>query len=345
MSEIELSGDALAEEAGDEVPRTYRDLLRAAKLTRAEIGALHEIRDGRALLDFLGVAATTAAVPWLYLAFPNALVAVICVLLSIHNFNSFAQVVHGSDHGKFLSSGRWNDIVGALSAAMLGFTREGHALAHQVHHLKLNTDEDSDRIWGRPEQSTREMLRMWVQDIFMISAAKRLLQYMQFDRKSFTATPWRGLRPNFFAGKIGRVIPVVAAQAAIIAYYSAVIGPQYYIFFYVLPILTLYPAQIRLRTACEHCFDVGYQPHNVEERWISRSIRTNLLERLVIAPLLIQYHFEHHLLPGVPYYNLPLARRMLAKNGLEVPLAPGYFAFVYRRWRAERRLAAASEAV
>ncbi len=345
MLEKNLNINDLVAEVANEVPRTYRDLLKAANLSRDEISKLHEIRDGRALLDLLGALATAAAVPWIYLAFPNPLTAVVCVLLTIHNFNSIAQVVHGSEHGKYLSSGRWNDILGSLGAALLGFTREGHALAHQMHHLELNTDEDSDRIWGRPEQSTREMLGMWLQDIFMISAAKRLLQYMQFDRKTFTATPWRGLNLGFFSGKIGRVVPVVAVQVLVIAYYSAVIGPQFYIYFYVLPILTIYPAQIRLRTACEHCFEAGYRPRNRGERWVSRSIRANLFERLVIAPLLIQYHFEHHLLPGVPYYNLPLARRILAKNGLEVPLAPGYFAFVFRRWRAERQLARAAVAV
>ena len=77
---------------------------------------------------------------------------------------------------------------------------------------------------------------------------------------------------------------------------------------------------------------------------MSRSIRANLPERLLIAPLLIHYHFEHHLLPGVPYYNLPLAQKVLAQKGLDVPMAPGYFAFVFRRWRDERRLEQAAKA-
>jgi len=245
--------------------------------------------------------------------------------------------VHGSDHGKFLS-GRWNDVAGGIAAALLGFSRAGHALSHQMHHINLNTEMDSDIIWGRPEQTVRQMFGMWLQDLLMISAAKRMLQYLQFERGSYDVAPWRKLSLGFFTGKLGQVWPVVAVQSAVVAYYSLLLGPEFYVYFYVLPILTLYPAQIRLRTACEHCFDAGYVPANDEERWVSRSIRANLFERFLIAPLLIPYHFEHHLLPGVPYYNLPLAHELLDQKGFTVPTAPGYFAFVLGRWREERRL-------
>ena len=37
-------------------------------------------------------------------------------------------------------------------------------------------------------------------------------------------------------------------------YYWALIGPQYYFLLYVLPAMTLYPAQIRLRSMAEHAF-------------------------------------------------------------------------------------------
>ena len=338
MSQIDANIKDLASEVELEIPRTYRDLLRAAQLTREEVKALHRIRDGRAWCDFAVTLAMTAAVPVVYCSYPGVLTAALAVLLTIHNFNCLAQVVHGAGHGKFLSQRRWNDLLGNIAAAFLGFALKGHALAHQLHHIRLNTEEDSDLIWGRPEESTVELMRMWLQDLFMISAGKRLLQYLQSDRRSFSVTPWRDFGPAFFLAKLGQLLPVVAVQVAIIAYYWAVIGPEYYIYFYVLPILTLYPAQIRLRTACEHCFEAGYVPRTAEERWVSRDIRANLLERLVVAPLFIPYHFEHHLLPGVPYYNLPLARRLLEEKGLKVPLAPGYFGFVLRRWLAERRL-------
>ncbi|MFI5024141.1 MAG: fatty acid desaturase family protein [Alphaproteobacteria bacterium] len=338
ISQDDININYLASEIEHEVPRTYRDLLRTANLSPEEVRALHRIRDGRAWFDFIAALVTTAAVPVVYLSFPGVLTAAFCVLLTIRNFNCFAQVAHGAGHGKFLSNGRLNDIVGGIAAALLGFALKGHALSHQIHHIRLNTEEDSDRIWGRPEQTTAELFRMWLQDLLMISAIKRLLQYLQSDRKSYSATPWQTFGPGFFLGKLGQLLPVAIVQAAVIAYYWALVGPEFYIYFYVLPILTLYPAQIRLRTSCEHCFEAGYEPRTAEERWVSRSTRANLFERLVIAPLLIPYHFEHHLLPGVPYYNLPMAHELLEQKGLKVPQAPGYFSFIFNRWREEMRL-------
>jgi len=336
MIDTVLEKAGLAVETEEGLPRTYRDLLRAADLTKGELKDLHEMHDGRAVLHFGGVLATTACVPLVYLAYPGPLTAVLCVLLALHNFNTFAQIVHGSGHGKLLRNGYWNDLVGEIAAGFLGFRRLGAALAHQMHHSKLNTEEDGDRIWGRPEQTTGEFCTMLLQDVLMISALKRVLQYLQFDRKGYTTRPWQALGPRFFAGKLQKLLPILAIQLALLAYYWAVLGPAFYLYFYILPILTVYPALIRLRTACEHAFDGGYRPRTAEERWVTRSTRANLFERLVVAPALMPFHFEHHLLPAVPYYNLPAVQKLLATKGFEVPMAPGYFAFMYRRWRRER---------
>ncbi len=339
MTENEQDINGLASDLGDEVPRTYRDLLKAASFSRGEIAALHRTHSLRALVDFAGVLATTAAVPLLYLLIPNPLMAIPCVLLTIHNFNSLASIVHYCGHGKLFAGGRWNEIVGVVAAALMGYPRTGHALSHQTHHIYLNNEGDADLLFGQPDEPTASFFRMLLQDVFMISAVKRLLQYMQSDRKSYSATPWRTLSLRKLAGKIDIMLPALCAQAALVAYYWAVIGPEFYLYFYVLPVLTLYPAQIRLRSLSEHGFEAGYRPRTAEERWVTRSTAANLFERLVIVPLGGEHHFEHHLLPGVPYYNLPLARQILAARGFKIPLGPGYFRFVFRRWKQEQSLA------
>jgi hypothetical protein len=67
-----------------------------------------------------------------------------------------------------------------------------------------------------------------------------------------------------------------------------VIGPQYYFFFYLLPLATLYPAQIRLRSASEHSFEAGYDVAS-RGRWLSRSANASFLERFIIGPLCSDY--------------------------------------------------------
>ena len=115
------------------------------------------------------------------------------------------------------------------------------------------------------------------------------------------------------------------------------IGPEYYIYFYALPLATLYPVQIRLRSACEHSFEAGYNVA-ANGRWVTRSVNANVVERFLIGPLYSDYHFEHHLLPTVPYYNLPVIRHYLENKGIQVPLNKGYLAYILQRWREERWL-------
>jgi fatty acid desaturase len=136
--------------------------------------------------------------------------------------------------------------------------------------------------------------------------------------------------------------PVIPVQLGLLALYWWIAGPYYYFLFHILPLVTIYPAVIRLRSTVEHSFPIGYTTADAEQSWVTRSTDANWLERFVIAPLDGHYHFEHHLLPGVPYYNLAKAHFMIAEKGFKVPTAPGYFGFFLDKWRQERDLAAPS---
>lgn len=131
------------------------------------------------------------------------------------------------------------------------------------------------------------------------------------------------------------MLPIAGGQALVVAYYWALIGPEFYLYLYLFPLMTLYPAQIRLRSACEHSFDAAYDA-TAAGRWVSRSTDANFLERFIIGPLCSDHHFEHHLLPSVPYYNLPLVRRILERKGIQVPVSSSYVGYLLDRWRKER---------
>ena len=40
------------------------------------------------------------------------------------------------------------------------------------------------------------------------------------------------------------------------------------------------------------------------------------LARATVAPLRVNYHREHHLMAGVPYFNLPVMHHMLLAKGV-----------------------------
>ena len=326
-----------------EVPGAYREALARLNFSVQKLRRLGRIRHGRIIGDFVLTAASLAAVPLLYKAFPHSLTFVVSFVLSIRTFNCFAQLVHTSDHGGLFRSPRLNGLAGNIGAYCLGYTRTGHRLAHLNHHLYLNTVNDPDRIWGAPEQTTRELGWQWLRDFLLVSAAGRLLQYSQPDSRTFSAAPWKTQSPLSLVRGALELWPVMVTQTLILSYYTLVLGPGYYLLLYVLPIVTFYPAQIRLRSTVEHSFDIGFRPRSPQDYWVVRSTRGAWLERFVFSPLAIHYHFEHHLFPAVPHYNLGKVHQLLVECGFPVPVAPSYVGFVLQKMRAEKiALASAS---
>ena len=322
-----------------EVPPAYRDLLTRAGFPIQRIRDLTRIRHGRIAVELLGIVVLLGGVPWLYHLWPHPVTFVACFLLNIRAFNCLAQMVHASDHGALVARPDLNTRLGNLSAYCLGYTRRGHRRAHLNHHLYLNTPADPDLIWGRPDESSRMLFRKWVQDLLLVSAIGRFLQYSQSDRSTFSVAPWRTLTLSSLLGTVRGIWPIVAVQGAVLAYYTVVIGPVYYFALYVLPIMTLYPAIIRMRSTVEHSFEAGYRATSSRDVWVVRSTRAYMLERFLFAPLGTHHHFEHHLFPIVPHYNLGKIQALLAECRVPLPIVPSYLGFILQKINAERRSA------
>ena len=68
----------------------------------------------------------------------------------------------------------------------------------------------------------------------------------------------------------------------------------------------------RIRSIAEH----AVVPDPTDAMGQTRTVRAGWLARLLIAPNLVQYHLEHHLLMTVPHYSLPRFHEMLRERGL-----------------------------
>lgn len=266
-----------------------------------------------------------------------------CVLLNLHCFNRFGQIVHGSDHAGLFANKHWDAIIGKISSAFLGYTRDGHQATHNEHHVFLNTERDGDRVWCEPEAPVSSLFRGWLRDIFLISAFYRFFQYSAgVDNETSSKAPAKeeGVFARIFRREVFVALaPAVPVQLAVMLAYAATAGVQYYFLLYILPILTLYPAQIRLRSQSEHSFPPGEDGKTPAfDRRTTRSTKGSWFLRFVVAPIYLDHHYEHHALPNVPYYNLPRVRRLLEQKGYAIPYGPGYLAFIWEKWRAERRI-------
>ncbi len=310
-------------------------------LTRDEKQALLELRNGIPLWHFVNSALVVFLSPVLVMLYPGIVTMVACVLLNLHAFNRFGQIVHGSDHAGLFANKRWDMITGKVSSAFLGYTRDGHQVTHNEHHVFLNTERDGDRVWCEPEAPISSMFRGWLRDILFVSAFHRFFQYSSnVKEESSSRAPEK--QAGFFERIVRREVfvalaPAIPVQLAVMATYATTAGIQYYFLLYVLPILTLYPALIRLRAQSEHSFPPGEDGRAPGfDRRVTRSTKGSWFLRFVIAPIYLDHHYEHHAMPNVPYYNLPKVRRLLEERGYSIPYGPGYVAFIWQKWRAER---------
>jgi fatty acid desaturase len=322
-------------------PRSAREALQSGAISLDTLRAAHRMRDGRSALDVVVTLASFVAVPVLFGWLPRWWTFAILALCAIRNFNCAAQLVHESDHGTLFRDPRLNRSLGNLFAYLLGYTRTGHRAAHMDHHLYLNTDRDPDIIFSQPDASAAAMLKGLLSDLFFVSAIKRLLQYSQSDRATYSVSPWRRLTARYFLRMAGTMVPVAGTQAVLLAVFTVAGGPWAYLLLHVLPIMTLYPLQIRVRSIAEHGFEAGYHPTSPQEAWMTRTSRLNVLERFIVAPFGQYLHYEHHVFPSIPNYNLSQVHRFLVAAGIPMPTNRSYFGFLFRKLRAEWRPGAA----
>jgi fatty acid desaturase len=321
-------------------PRSAREALQSGAISLDKLRAAHRMRDGRSALDVVVTLASFVAVPVLFGWLPRWWTFAILALCAIRNFNCAAQLVHESDHGTLFHDPRLNRRVGNLFAYLLGYTRTGHRAAHMDHHLYLNTDRDPDIIFSQPDASAPAIFKGLLGDLFFVSAIKRLLQYSQSDRAAYSVSPWRRLTARYFIRMAGTMIPVAVTQIVLLGVFTVAGGAWVYLLLHILPIMTLYPLQIRVRSIAEHGFEAGYHPTSPQEAWMTRTSRLNFLERFIVAPFGQYLHYEHHVFPSIPNYNLSQVHRLMVAAGIPMPTNRSYFGFLFRKLRAEWRTGA-----
>jgi len=99
---------------------------------------------------------------------------------------------------------------------------------------------------------------------------------------------------------------------------------QWYLLFWIIPYLTAFFMFQYIRSVAEHFGELAYE----DSLSSSRTILPTRLERFLIAPHNVSYHLEHHLFPGVPFYNLPKLHEKLMKGEvyqINAHITKGYF--------------------
>ncbi len=261
-----------------DIPKEKRDAIRA----------LHRL-EPKKNVRILYFAAIWILVGSIALNVDLFVVQVACSLVIGFMVVGFAVMMHDAVHGLLFRSSSLNCIIGFLCGLAFLLSFSAYRVNHLLHHVHERTEKDPDDV--------------------EFAAGKTIpLALMYYVALLFGAYLF-GVR----AAKIGLKNANRERRIKILKEYAAIIG------FFLIVVLTL-PSTvilkiwlipfiiashlISLRAVAEHSMATGGNPFTA-----TRTVLSNKFVSFMMCN--INYHLEHHLFPGVPWYNLPKIHQLL----------------------------------
>jgi len=226
-------------------------------------------------------------------------------------------LMHEAGHRTLFAHRSLNQWVGQWLCALPTLNDLGsYATGHLDHHRLAGTADDPDLPNYRAYPiERRSFLRKVFRDLTGQTGFKLLRGLVRGGLSHF------GGNAQSVAGSL--FIKQVAVQATLgLFLWLMGIGWTWWLWFGTL--MTSYMLVIRLRQIAEHA--AVPDALDPDPRMNTRTVDAPAWQRFLMAPNFVNYHLEHHLLPGVPCYRLPGFRALLRRKGLlaELPVFRGY---------------------
>jgi fatty acid desaturase len=275
---------------------------------------------------------TVIAAAFLALArWPHPLTFVAAVVVLGGRHLALAVAMHEAAHGTLFRS-RWlNEIVGDwLCGAPVWSDVARYRKHHLGHHAHTGTERDPDLGLAPIEPMTSaSFARKVARDLSGAAGLRRLVALVLMDLEVLTYNVGGRVRWNkrgvwFHARAFVRnTYRVFLVNGAMLGAFIA-LGAGWLYLAWVVAWFTTFGLFLRIRMLAEHaCLERSADPMRN-----TRTTHASLLARATVAPLNVNYHLEHHLLPTTPWYRLPALHRTLVARGHIPPSssAPSYIA-------------------
>lgn len=275
-------------------PESLRPLL--IELTRQSFANRPQMLLPRYLLTVLPIGLAL----WLCAAYPNGWAFALAALVTGFAQNAMGLLMHEGSHYFFHTDRRTNDLIAdALVCLPIFNTVAGYRNEHLDHHRYVSEARDPYASLYSGYSSKAHLAGALLADAFLVSAVQKFLQRYAVKPAADEERP-----------SSGAALALVGTQLALFVLYTLVTGTWYaYFVVWLLPLMTMTQFINRVRTMAEHAPDAG-------ETAAARGTVPTLLEYLLIAPYGYSYHYEHHLAPTIPYYQLAIAHRLLEEHGV-----------------------------
>lgn len=315
-----LDANAMDAETSFDSRRLARELIDPQD---PRLRALYRRRPWRAAASvgrcWLLIVAALALVAWR----PTPAVAALAFLVVGTQQYALTILSHDAKHRNLFAAPRWNDAVGLwLLSAPVGANFSAERTRHLSHHDRLGHDDDPDRDLYRASDKARsaEFLRY-------VSGLTTLPGFRRSAARGERGLDW----PTRLRRLLAERWPALAVNALFVALFALALDWRLYFVLWGAPLFLFMFVPVRIRQFCEHAQPVLPDHAADGERLVT--YRATPIERLLIAPFHMDHHAEHHLWPGVPYYNLPRLAA-LVPDGAPIERRPGYARFLADYFRS-----------
>lgn len=280
-----------------------------------EVRALSRLdpwRSTASLAQSFGLAAACIAVA---VRWPRPLVVAAAIVGVTAAQHGLAVLAHEAAHYRLYPT-RWlNDLAGKLCAAPLGLSMITYRVIHRIHHNHLYQplDPDLPLMAGYP-RGRAYLAGKLLKDLCGLTTLKNYRYFFgnPAGRTADNGRPLDDTSPRLRAQAARDRRLVTAFDLALLAASVAFGCWRWYLLLWLLPLVTLLQAILRLRAVLEHgAVDDTSTP--------LKAARTNFVPwplYFILFPHDVHYHIEHHLYPSIPHYRLAECHRRLRARGV-----------------------------
>jgi fatty acid desaturase len=280
---------------------TRRSAWRATSAVAADVAVI--------ALAVAAALASWSSSPW---------VVAICVLIIGTRQHALFVVAHDAAHYLLYENRRLNDLVGRAAATVQGLSMCTYRVIHRLHHNNLYGELDPDTaLHGGYPRGTWYLVRKLLKDLSGMTAWKTYAYFLGGAPALNTSTNV-ALRPlDDTSAKLKQEArrdrdTVIVFHLALLALFAWSGYLVQYLVLWILPLVTVVQAILRLRAIAEHGATTDFSSPLTAAR---TNVAPAWLEWLIF-PHHVNYHIEHHLYASVPHYNLPRLHREMAARGV-----------------------------
>ncbi|NTG47941.1 fatty acid desaturase family protein [Agrobacterium rhizogenes] len=229
------------------------------------------------------------------------------ILLIGSRQRAFASLLHEAAHMTLARNRRLSRFIGQYLTGLpvfQDFDSYHHSHVKMHHHYLGDPHKDPDYIYyiesglQRAEDRFEFVFKHLLKTVFLLKVISYLNYLIRHRLAALLGSP------------IG-AIKLLSVHAVIFAIFFAAAGPSGYVLFWLIPYLTTFQIIGWLSEVSEHFGLLGKED---DELLVTRNRFPAWWERAFIGMHGDNLHLTHHLLPGIPYWNLQKAHRILMRD-------------------------------